>query len=168
NNRVQVQVFRTADRSNPVPTLLGTAFGVRSVDIGAVATAEVSPANAETCVMPFTIPDRWIENGTAPWDPTDTFDPGDTYIPLQTNGVSNSDYTGYNAVRDKGLLVTLKASNGSNVTASWYNPWDLPGSVGASDYRANIGGCNSALIHSGDSMTPEPGNMDVLTAHGMA
>src|SRR3954464_7707554 len=78
NNRVQVQVFRTTARSNPVPTLMGTFFGLRNVDVAAVATAEVSPATAETCVMPFTIPDRWHESGH-PWSPTDTFDPGDTY-----------------------------------------------------------------------------------------
>jgi Flp pilus assembly protein TadG len=167
-NRVRVQVFRTAGRSNAVPTLLGTFFGIRNVDIGAVATAEVSPANAETCVMPFTIPDRWTEKQTGPWDPNDSFDPGDVYVPLKPSPDPNTDYTGYNAVRDKGLEVILKASNESKVTASWYNPWDLPGSTGASDYRANIAGCNSALLHSGDTMTPEPGNMVGPTKQGMA
>jgi Flp pilus assembly protein TadG len=165
--RVQVQVFRTVARSNPVSTLMGGFFGVPTADIVAVATAEASAANAETCVMPFTIPDRWIENQTGPWDPTDTFDPGDTYVPLRPYPDPNTNYTGYNAVRDKGLEVVLKASNDTNITASWYNPWDLPGSVGADDYRANIGGCNSALMGNGDTMTPEPGNMVGPTAQGM-
>jgi hypothetical protein len=40
----------------------------------ATATAEVSPANAMTCVKPFTIPDKWIENQTPPWDGDDTYD----------------------------------------------------------------------------------------------
>jgi len=168
NNRVQVQVFRTTARSNAVPTMMGTFFGLRNVDVAAIATAEVSPANAETCLMPFTIPDRWIEKQTGPWDPEDTFDPGDVYVPLKPYPDPNTDYTGYNAVRDKGIEVTLKASNNSKVTASWYNPWDLPGSSGAADYRANIGGCNSALLHPGDTMTPEPGNMVGPTAQGMA
>ncbi|HKB10626.1 MAG TPA: pilus assembly protein TadG-related protein [Vicinamibacterales bacterium] len=168
NNRVRVKVFRTSDRNNPIPTLMGTFFGLRNVDINAVATAEVSPANAETCVMPFTIPDRWIENQTGPWDPNDTYDPGDVYVPLRPYPDPNTNYTGYNAERDKGLEVTLKASNETKVTASWYNPWDMPGSnSGADDYRANIGGCNSSLLHSGDQMPPEPGNMVGPTAQGM-
>ena len=45
--RVAVQVFRTSNRNNPVPTLMGRFFGVQTVDIGANATAEVSPADAE-------------------------------------------------------------------------------------------------------------------------
>src|SRR4029077_4016506 len=81
NDRVQVQVYRTAAKSNPVATLMATFFGVNNVDVTATATAEASPANAETCVKPFTIPDKWIENGTGPWDPSDDFDLGvDTYI----------------------------------------------------------------------------------------
>jgi hypothetical protein len=167
NNRVQVQVFRTTARNNPVPTLMGTFFGLRNVDVAAIATAEVSPANAETCVMPFTIPDKWIEKQTGPWDPMDSFDPGDVYVPLRPSPDPNTNYTGYDAVRDKGLEVILKASNETKVTASWYNPWDLPGSTGASDYRDNIAGCNSALLHPGETMTPEPGNMVGPTAQGM-
>src|SRR3954462_6288562 len=167
NNRVQVQVFRTTVRNNPVPTLMGTFFGLRNVDVAAIATAEVSPANAETCVMPFTIPDKWIEKQTGPWDPMDSFDPGDVYVPLRPSPDPNTNYTGYDAVRDKGLEVILKASNETKVTASWYNPWDLPGSTGASDYRDNIAGCNSALLHPGETMTPEPGNMVGPTAQGM-
>lgn len=73
NNRVQVTVRRTADRNNPVPTLIGPFFGVPTVDIMAVATAEASPANAATCVMPFTIPDKWQERQTGAWDPDDDF-----------------------------------------------------------------------------------------------
>src|SRR6476660_3089362 len=167
NNRVQVQVFRTTARNNAVPTLMGTFFGLRNVDVAAIATAEVSPANAETCVMPFTIPDRWIEKQTGPWDPMDSYDPGDVYVPLRPYPDPNTNDTGYNPVRDKGLEVTLKASNETKVTASWYNPWDLPGSTGASDYRDNIAGCNSAHLTFGDQMTPEPGNMVGPTAQGM-
>src|SRR5881392_1586300 len=62
--RVKVDVYRTAARSNPIPTLIGSLFGVQQVDIDATATAEVSPANAMKCVKPFTIPDRWREGGT--------------------------------------------------------------------------------------------------------
>src|SRR6476646_9125945 len=33
NNRVRVQVYRTAARANAVPTLIGSLFGVQTVDI---------------------------------------------------------------------------------------------------------------------------------------
>lgn len=171
--RVAVQVFRTTARNNPVPTLMGTFFGVQTVDIGASATAEASPANAEICVMPFTIPDKWTERQTGPWDPGDTFDlydnkgkllaNPDSYIPADRPG-----YTGYNADRDRGLALILKANNSTNVSPSFYNPWDLPGSTGANDYRNNIATCNTAKIVIGDSMTAEPGNMVGPTAQGTA
>src|SRR5688572_22768759 len=73
-NRVQVAVRRTASRGNPVSTLIAQYFGMASADIGAVATAEVSPANAMTCVKPFTIPDKWREVHTPPWSGDDTYD----------------------------------------------------------------------------------------------
>ncbi len=171
--RVAVSVYRTGARSNAVPTLMGTFFGVQRVDIGASATAEASPANAETCVKPFTIPDKWTEKQTGPWDPTDTFDLTDSkgtplanpdvYIPADQPG-----YTGYNVDRDRGLQLVLKANNTTKVSPSFYNPWDLPGSTGASDYRNNIANCNTAVIPIGDPMTPEPGNMVGPTAQGTA
>jgi hypothetical protein len=167
-NRVQVQVYRTGERSNPVPTLMGTFFGVRTVNITATATAEASPANAETCVKPFTIPDKWSERQNPPNDTFDLYDKhgnllpnGDVYIPADRPG-----YTGYDADRDKGLQLVLKANNDNKVAPSFYNPWDLPGSVGASDYRDNIANCNTAVIPIGDPMTPEAGNMVGPTAQG--
>src|SRR5437763_10105984 len=51
--RVKVDVFRTTARGNAIPTLVGPIFGVPFASIGATATAEASPANAETCVKPF-------------------------------------------------------------------------------------------------------------------
>ena len=76
NNRVQVFVYRNADHSNPIPTLIGTLFGVNTVDITATAIAEVSPADTEQCVLPFTVPDRWDERTNPPFDPmTSLFDP---------------------------------------------------------------------------------------------
>jgi|SRR4051812_3407196 len=164
-NRVAVKVFRTAGRNNPVPTLMGVFFGVNNVDIAATATAEASFANAETCMMPFTISDKWTENGTGPWDADDSFDPGDVYIGLKKDD-PNTNYTGFNAERDRGVEMILKADNGSKVTASFYNPWDLPGSSGASDYAANIAGCNPAKSQIGDTITPEPGNMVGPTKQG--
>lgn len=170
-NRVRVEVYRTAGRSNPVTTLMGSWFGVDNVDITASATAQVSPANAATCVKPFTIPDKWIERGTPPWDPTDTFDlvdqrgrplaDPDVYIPADQAG-----YTGYSAQRDRGLQLVLKSDNSTNVAPSFYNPWAMPGGGGASFYSENIAQCNTSVIPIGSAMTAEPGSMVGPTAQG--
>jgi Flp pilus assembly protein TadG len=173
NNRVHVTVRRTAQRNNPVPTLIGPIFGVPTVDITADATAEASPANAETCVMPFTIPDKWSEHQTGNWDESDTFDMydnkgvalanPDVYVPAGQPGA-----TGYNPAVDTGLQLVLKSNNQNKTAPSFYNPWDLPGSTGASDYRNNIASCNTNIVAMGDPMNPEPGNMVGPTAQGTA
>jgi Flp pilus assembly protein TadG len=173
SNRVRVTVFRDASHGNPVSTLIAQYFGIASVNVSAVAMAEASPANAETCVMPFTIPDRWREKQDAPWDPSDTFDAVDS----KGNPIANPDvyigptdaanYTGYNAERDKGLEITLKADNGSKLNPSFYYPYAMPGSTGASDYRWNIGNCNTNIMGFGDDYPSEPGNMVGPTKQGM-
>jgi len=172
DNRVRVQVYRDNAHASAVPTLIGPLFGVPTVNINAVAVGEASPANAETCVKPFTIPDRWREGDGSLWTPDNTFDMYDA----KGNKLPNPDiyigpedkvnYTGYNPVRDKGLELRLKADNGTKLTASFYNPWDLPGSVGASDYRDNIANCNTAKFGYGANMPPENGNMVGPTGQG--
>ena len=103
-NRVKVDVFRTAARGNPVSTLIAKFFGIQTADIVATATAEASPANAMTCVKPFTIPDKWTEKQTPAWDHDDTYEiydnngnplaNPDIYIPAGQPG-----YTGYSMER---------------------------------------------------------------------
>jgi hypothetical protein len=125
-----------------------------------------------TCVKPFAVPDRWIEKQTPPWDPNDTFDLTDSsgrplanpdvYIPA-----TESAYTGYNAERDKGMIVQLKGDNFTKLAPSIYQPWAIPGSSGGNDYRWNIANCNSTLVPFGFQMTPEPGNMVGPTKQGM-
>src|SRR5205814_7876975 len=133
-DRVQVQVYRTAARSNAVPTLMGSLFGVQRVDITAVATAEASPANAMTCVKPFTIPDRWIEKqDPGGWNSeTSTFDTadnkgrplanGDVYIPADQPG-----YTGYNQERDRGTRLMIRAGTGNNIQPCFYFSYAMGG-----------------------------------------
>src|SRR5579862_3072479 len=112
-SRVQVQVYRNTARANAVPTMIGPIFGVPTVNISAIAVGEPSPANAETCVKPFTIPDRWREVNTPPWTPDSTFDMYDNKGKLLPNpdvyiGPSDpANYTGYNATRDQGLELRL-------------------------------------------------------------
>lgn len=170
-NRVHVDVYRTADRTNPVKTIMGTFFGVQTVNITASATAEASPANAATCVKPFTIPDKWREKQTPPWDDEDDFEMydnkgkllanPDVYVPADQPG-----YTGYNVERDRGQTLYLKSDNATKVSPSFYNPWAIPGNSGADDYRRDIANCNTSVIPIGTQMTPEPGNMTGPTQQG--
>ena len=171
-NRVKVDVFRTGPRSNPVPTLMGPLFGVPTVNISATATAEASPANAMRCVKPFTIPDRWIENKNPPWTTNSSFDRYDN----QGNVIPNADvyhpvgepgYVGYDATRDKGMLLTIRAGTGNNVEPTMYFSWSMPSSIGGDDYRGNIANCNTTLVHFDQDMVQEPGNMVGPTNQGI-
>jgi Flp pilus assembly protein TadG len=174
--KVRVRVLRSTERNNPLTTFFAPMFGVDTVDIGAEATAEVSPANAMTCVKPFTIPDKWDEKQTPPWDPSDTFDlydnkgkmlaNPDIYIPLKQTG-----YTGYSAAApptgDRGALVTLKAGTGTQITPSFYFPYSMGGLSGADEYEWNIGNCNQTMMGFNDLLMAEPGNMSGPTRSGI-
>lgn len=175
-NRVQVTVYRTGARGNPLPTFIATYFRIPTVDVGAVATAEASPANMEECPLPFTIPDRWTENQTPAFDPSDTFDAVDK----KGNPIANPDvyigpadlatYTGYNAERDRGMEVVLKADNGSKLAPSMYQVWDVAGgNRGSADVRAEIANCNhSELMGFGDDFVSKPGMQTGPVQQGIA
>lgn len=172
-SRVKVTVRRTASRGNPVSTLIAKYFGVVSTDIGATATAEVSQANAMTCVKPFTIPDKWREVQTAPWDGDDTYDAydnkgrilanPDVYIPANQTG-----YTGYNQESERGQRLGIRAATGSNITVSFYFSLALgkPVITGGAEYDWNIANCNKTIYHWGDPLTQEPGAMAGPTISG--
>ena len=55
------------------------------------------------CLRPLAIPDKWVENQTPPWDPTDTFDPTgpnpDVYL------------TGFEPLTDQGRAMSLVLYN---------------------------------------------------------
>ena len=177
-NRVQVQVYRSAAHGNPVLTLMGSAFGVQSVDITATATAEASPANAMTCVKPFMIPDKWQEVQSPPWDTGDTFDKytkqgdpvpdPDIYRGQETGPL----YTGYkNTLEseggDRGKVLVLRAGTGDNINPSFYFSWKMPGDTGGDFYRENIANCNQSLMHSGQMIIQEPGDKSGPTIQGI-
>jgi Flp pilus assembly protein TadG len=177
-DRVRVTVYRTASRGNPVSTLIAQYFGIATADISAVATAEASPANAMTCVKPFTIPDKWREVTTPPWDPTDTFNRydkkgnvlpnADVYVPaFDTSGAANSGYTGYNMEANRGMNLVLRASTGTNIQPSFFFSLAMTGDTGGDDYRWNIANCNHTIYHWGDALVQEPGNMVGPTVSGM-
>jgi hypothetical protein len=161
-NRVRVTVYRRADRGNPLSTFIATYFGRPTADIAAIATAEASPANAQTCVKPFIIPDRWTEVHTPQWDPDDEYSNGDIYI-----GPDQPGYTGYDPERDKGLQLVIKAGTGNNIAPSFYYPLAIPGGTGAAYYRWNIENCNQTIMPIFSEPDPEPGNMVGPTRQGV-
>jgi len=167
--RVRVQVYRNADRGNPLAMLISPMFGVPSANITAVATAEAAATNAAKCVLPFAIPDKWIERQTPAWDVDDTFDafPHGSALPDIYKGADQPDATGYRIGVDVGTLLTLKAGTGNNIGPSLYFALALPGNTGAADYEWSIPNCNTSVMHWNDRLIQEPGNMVGPTIHGV-
>jgi Flp pilus assembly protein TadG len=177
-NRVQVTVYRTGARGNPLSTLIARYFGMETADIAATATAEASRASGMTCVKPFTIPDKWREVGNPPWDGNDTYDAfnnrgeplpnPDVYIPADQPG-----YTGYNQESNRGQELVIRAGTGDNINVSFYYSLAMPdhtggeAMTGGDEYRWNIANCNRSVMHWGDLMTQEPGNMVGPTISGV-
>jgi hypothetical protein len=171
-NRVKVDVYRTAGRSNPVTTLLGSLLGHSTIDIAATATAEAAPAGGMTCVKPFIIPDKWQELTNPPWNMnTSVYDHYDN----QGNEINPHDIydptTGY-SMMDKGTLLILRAGSGNNIEPTFYYSWNMPGNtqgvIGADWYNQNIANCNTTVISPGETAIQEPGNMMGPTVDGLA
>ena len=179
-NRVRVTVRRTSARGNPVSNLIAAYFGMATTDIGAVATAEASLANAATCVKPWAIPDKWREVQNPEWDESDDFDifgrNGQTPngVPLSNPdvfiGPNSEDYTGFRSNRtgpDYGRRLTLKHGNPNQaISASHFYPISLPGGEGGAWYEENIHSCWPGVLEIGQRVPIEPGNMMGPTTSG--
>jgi len=123
-----------------------------------------------TCVKPFTIPDKWIENKTPPWTINSTFDRydnkgqvienADVYIPPSATHQTWTE-------EDAGTLFYLRAGTGNNIEPTFYYSWKMPGAIGGDYYEENISGCNASVIQMGITMVQEPGAMEGPTIHGM-
>jgi len=166
NNRVGVRVDRQ------IPTILGSLFGMMTMDSKAYAEAEASPANAARCLLPFMLPDKWREVTAPPWNQDSQFEmynkqhtqllnPRDIYVPG-----SGPDSTGYKST-DKGTLIILKTDNSGKVSPSVYQPWAIPGSTGANDYRDAIANCRTGTMQTDQQLVQEPGNMTGPTQQGV-
>jgi hypothetical protein len=185
-NRVRVQVWRDAEHGNPVNTLIAQYFGIKTANITAVATAEASPANAMTCVKPFTIPDKWVEKNpiTKPWANTDDFSryetkggnkgalliPADVYQPAYLDEGAkqpNPDYAGYNMEENRGTKLVLRAGQGDQIQSSFYFSLAMTDDTGGQDYRWNIANCNRSIYRWGDPLVQEPGDKQGPTIQGI-
>jgi hypothetical protein len=157
SDRVKVQVYRTAARSNAVPTIIATLFGTRTADITAIATAEAVLANSDSCVKPWALPDKWVERQTPGWDATDTFTafPTDASVfPDIFRQVTTVSYTGYTRAQ-VGMQMQIAADNAFLIEADRFLAVRFPGSNGSADYMANITGCETSQLNIGDTLTME-------------
>jgi Flp pilus assembly protein TadG len=182
-SRVQVTVYRDTAHQNAVQTLIAQYFKIATANVSAVAVAEASPANAMTCVKPFTIPDRWIEKNpiTTPWTSAADFSrydkkgnlisPADVYEPAYTDDggkkVQNPNYSGYNSEKSRGEKLVLRASNASKIQSSFYFSLAMTDDTGGSDYEWNIANCNRKIYGWGSPLIQEPGAKEGPTIHGI-
>lgn len=158
-NRVAVTVRRTAARGNPLSTFMAGIFGVASADIGATATAESVKANAESCVKPWAIPDKWQEIQTPTWDTSDTFTAfpaNPSVFPDKFRDVTRTTYSGYGPT-SVGLPIRLTPQVDNTIDPDMYYALRLPGAVGEADFVSNIEGCSSSKMKIGDALTVESG-----------
>ena len=178
-DRVRVEVHRTTARGNPLTLFLGPMFNVDTANVGAVAVAEVTPADAATCIKPWAIPDKWLEVQTPAWDPDDSlemfYENGPNKgLPLPNpdiyKDIKQKDYTGYSPHpegTDYGRQITLKpGSPGLSINPSQFFPIRLGTSTGADDYEYNIRECWKGVAKITDKLTVEPGNMTGPTTKG--
>jgi len=165
NGLVRVRVHRSTARGNPVGTFFARALGINSVDVGAVAAAQIFPAGSGNCLLPVALPDRWVNFGGPQFDVTE----GDYYAPP-----GDPSYTGYTDA-DIGTQIVLKPAqgqsggNGGNSGApgsfepGWWYLWTPPG-PGGSQVRPLVTGCPDpgTLTSVGDWITDQSGNMQVI------
>jgi Flp pilus assembly protein TadG len=178
--RVRVRVERSTARGNPLLPFIAPMIGITAVDVGAVAVAEVTPANAATCIKPWAVPDKWKEMQTPQWDPSDELAMFEESGPNKGNPLANpdiykdwkqSDYTGFQPERqgpDYGVQILLKPGNPHQaINSSHFFPIALPGGSGGSWYEENIGGCWPGEAAIGEMVPVEPGNMTGPTTQGV-
>jgi hypothetical protein len=132
-----------------------------TVDVTAVAVAEIADICTTDCLKPWAIPDRWDDlndNGV--------YDPGEPYDPI---------LTGYVPPGDVGTPIVLKIGNPhASIAPGQFFPVDFPPlgygenpHTGGDYYREWIATCSPYPIAVGDSLQLEPGNMVGPTDQGV-
>lgn len=176
---IRVDVYRTKDRGNPIPTFFGLLFGQDGQDIKATATAQVAIGNATNCLKPWAVIDKWAEHwptdpGT--WTTTSTFDKydkfgnldpsithPDVYIaptvsdPPQASDVGTGFHPfdlSHNYTSDYGLELTLHKGDKSDFSfaSGWFADLALGDSTGKKDYNYNIKHCVGTTFKIGDNL----------------
>src|SRR6266487_671282 len=132
------------------------AIGVAVVCL-LVVTAPAQAQLSTTCLRPFAIPDKWVENQTPPG----RFDAAganpDVYLPEG----------GFNPAQDDRTSVVLTVGDPLNPPISYsYLPLRL-GYGGAVEFRSNISTCVGVPIATGDVIPMESGGMSGPTRAGI-
>jgi Flp pilus assembly protein TadG len=153
---IRADVYRSAARSNALPTFFAQIVGVNSQDVRATATAQVLTGNAAECMRPWAVADRWEEHweggaaSTAPWTPDSNFDKyrkqGNNWVPDPAvltpdryiaptatdpgSGLTPFDSDG-NPTAMYGLQLTLKLGSAENrISSGWFQALALPDANG--------------------------------------
>jgi Flp pilus assembly protein TadG len=194
---IRADVYRSAARSNPLPTFFAQIMGITSQNVRATATAQVTKGNATDCLKPWAVADKWEEHwesghaSTAPWDPDkafDKYDKGGNLDPKVTTpdvyrpptatdpgtGFAPFDANG-NPTPEYGIQMTLKTGDSKDrLSSGWFQGLNLPDangnpSNGAKEYQNNIEGCTGLTFAIGDTVDVESkqGNMVGPTKKGV-
>ena len=161
---VQVTVLRTAANSNAVPTYFGRILGFATVDVTAMATAEVyrptvgGPPFGSKCVKPWLLPDQY-DFGSG-LETIDESDRGKNFNIKQGDSAASAAPGQYLVANmPQGSIAPLCPACGDPSTAA--NGGDL--------YRQNISCCNRNPIFCGVLMNfdSENGNKVGPTGQGV-
>jgi hypothetical protein len=161
---IRADVYRSAARSNALPTFFAQILGLTSQDVRATATAQVLTGNAAECMRPWAVADRWTENwengaaSTAPWTPTSVFDKymkkGSDYVP--DPAVTTPDVYTAPTPTDPGSGLTPFDANG-NPTAMYGLQLSLK--IGSAEDRISSGWFQSLALPNADG-SPSSGGSD--------
>ena len=64
-------------------------------------------------------------------------------------------------------MLMIRAGTGNNIEPSFYFSIAIGGITGGDEYRWNIANCNTTMMHFGDLLVMEPGNMVGPTTQGV-
>jgi hypothetical protein len=168
--QITVAVSRTAARQNPVPTIFARVFSVFQSDVSATATAEAFNSTANTCIVPFLVPNcdpqhAGTQNsicGSA--TTTGTNGPAGPFLvqgasgnwQIATAGLYPAGIFGEPWPLHSGV-VNPTGPAGSAVPSQWYM-LSFSGSNSKADLRTYITECYPGTINCGDVLTTDPGN----------
>jgi hypothetical protein len=108
-----------------------------------VASSAAYAQLASSCLRPLGIPDKWVENQTPPWDPTDTFDP---------TGENPDVYSsGFGVLEDQSTPMALTAFQMGPLTGQTALPVET-GVSGNFGFRTAIVDCSGYLHAVGNSL----------------
>lgn len=194
---IRANVYRSAARSNALPTFFAQILGINSQDVRATATAQVETGNAVECLKPWAVADRWHEHwesgapNAGPWTTTSAFDKyvknGNNYNPdpsvtipdvyvAPTAASPGTGFTPFDATgkpsSDYGLQMNLKLGSGENrISSGWFLALDLPCPQGGGGdcYEDNIKACTPNIFAVGETVpvSSAQGVKQGPTTHGV-